>query len=553
MSVNLKEPILPDGRRWQQWALSELYIADDSESGAYVPNVGDLVTDLETRTQYVVSYRNPQVPYDFKLEPFAFAYRANTETIDGDLSPIARDAYKVLINKERAPATLNLMSQWATKGSANSYIRVFKGTDISNNGICISGYMQNGKLVSDRIPLELAYVGNTSNKTLKHAVPGICTVIPEQGERLTVVVYNDVNDVTEISHTSALITNLSMVIDKPLKRITDIRLVSPHMSTSRNDQVELPLNVPVDDLLFTCEVVYATGKKQVPVDGKRVKLQGIKTTGAFDNKFISSTLGIEIPLILSYRLADDESYIGDSLVDGVVNRRYSAITERVDGAYSPKLFVVPKWRADGSGYRLEYYLTDLRRNGVYYATAYVRQAENSPAFDPLLYGVVQRIAVRVNTAEVSPTFKDHYHTEAFSIVLHGPGTDAGENFTIEYVKESPKYGVGVYATFQPYNVTYNQLNITCGKASLQEWLAAVYATVYPVYDPSAESAPPTPTHFELVVNNRGYRYPITDWLKDLVVDTPIKDGDSLYIQWVMETAADDLYLGVSPMLLHEQI
>lgn len=553
MSVNLKEPILPDGRRWQQWALHELYIADDSESGQYVGNVGDQVTDMTTRSVYVISYRNPQVPYDFKLEPFEFASHSNTEIIEGDRSPISRDAFKVLINKERVPATLNLCSQWFTKGSSNSYIRVFLGTDISAHGVCISGYMQNGKVVSDRIPLELAFSGNTSNKTLKHAVPGICTKVPDQGERLTVVVYNDVNDVVDIAYTSALLTNLSMVIDKPLKRVVDVRLKSPLMSTSEADVVELPINVPVDDIPFTCEVIYATGKKEIPVDGNKVKLLGIKSTGAFDSVFISSTLGIEIPLMLSYRLSAEESYVGDNLVDGVINRAYRAVTERVDGAYSPKLFVVPKWRTDGSGYRLEYYLTDLRRNGVYAATAYVRQAENSVAFDPLLYGVRQRVAVRVNTAEVSSTFKNHYHTEAFDIVLHGPGTDSGENFTIEYMPGSPKYGEGVFATFQPYNVTYNQLDITCGKASLQEWLALVYSTIYPVYDPSAESAAPVPTHFELVVNNRGYRYPVSDWLKPLTVDTPVQDGNTLYLQWVVETAAADLYLGVSPMLLHEQV
>lgn len=550
--INTKEPIVEDGRRWQIWEEGELYIFEKSDSGAYVPNERDLVENTRERLTKIVSYRNPQPPYDFILEPYVRTGASNTEVIEGDKSPMARDAFRVMINAERVPATLNLNSLWTVKGSANQYIRVFLGTNIGESGVCISGYRQ-GSQVVDRIPLELAYAGNTDVKTLKHPVPGICTQIPKDGERVTVVTYNDVNDITDIAVCAVTLTNMAMVNNRPQKRIVDIRLKSPHISTSNSTELELPINVPIDDILMVCEVQYTTGSKEFPIDGTKAKLIGLKSSGAYDTNFISSSLGSKIPLQLSYMLSEEETYIGNDIVDNVINRKYTAITERVDGAYSPKLFVVPTWQGAAKGYRLEYYLTDLRRNGVYYATPFVRYGENSPPIDPLLYGVTQRVSIRVNTAEVSPTFKNHFHTEQFAITFTAPGIAKRDNFILEYVPGNPAYGDQMFATFEPYNVTFNKIDITCGIATLQEWLDAIYYTTYPVFDRKAEKdKPPVPTHFELIVNSRGYRFPITDWLNKAIVDTPVKDGDHVRIQWIAETPTDDLYLGVSSLLMHEK-
>lgn len=553
MSINLKTPIVPaDGRKFFHWSYDELYIEDSAESGMYVPNEGNLVEKLREKTTWIVSYRNPLPPYDFTLEPYIRPSGSNGDVVEGDRSPMSRDAFRVLINKDRVPATLNLNSQWFAKGSANSYIRVWLGTNVGEGGVCISGYMQNGRMVSDRIPLELAFAGNESVKTLKHPVPGICTQIPKDGEKVTVVTYNDVNDITDIGVCNVTLTDMAMIENRPQKRIVDIRMKSPHMSTGNANQLELPVNVPIDDILITCEVLYTTGAVEYNIDGNKVKLLGLKTSGAYDEMFISSMLGAEIPLQLSYVMSAEETYIGNDIVDNTINRRYTAITEAVEGAYSPKLFVVPTWAGANQGYRLEYYLADLRRNGIYHATPFVRYGENSPPIDPLLWGVTQRVSVRVNTAEVSPTFKQHYHTEKFAITFTAPGIEKRDNFILEYQKGSPAFGDKLYAVFEPFNVTFNKIDITCGIGSMQEWLRDVYLTCYPVYDRKAEgSAPPMPTHYELVVNNRAYRHPIEDWLTKHVVDTPVVDGNHVRINWVLETPTDDLYLGVSSLMLHE--
>lgn len=553
MSINLKTPIVPaDGRKFYIWSYDELYIEDESDSGQYVPNEGNLVEKTREKTTWIVSYRNPLPPYNFDLEPYIRPNGSNNDIVEGDRSPMSRDAFRVLINKDRVPATLNLNSQWFAKGSANSYIRVWLGTDIGESGVCISGYMQNGRMVSDRIPLELAFAGNDSVKTLKHPVPGICTQIPKDGERVTVVTYNDVNDITDIGVCNVTLTDMAMTENRPQKRIVDIRLKSPHLSTSNDRQLELPVNTPIDDILITCEVVYTTGIVEKHIDGNKIKLIGLKTSGAFEEKFIASILGLEIGLQLSYTMSAEETYIGNDIVDNTINRSYTAITEAVDGAYSPKLFVVPTWAGADKGYRLDYYLTDLRRNGIYYATPYVRYSENSPAIDPLLWGVIQRVAVRVNTADVSPTFKQHYHPQQFAITFTAPGVDKRDNFILEYQKGSPTYGDALFAVFEPYNITYNKIDITCGIATQQEWLNALYYTCYPVFDSHGEgSVPPAPTHYELVINERAYRYPVSDWLTQHIVDTPVVDGNHVRLNWVLETATDDLYLGVSSLLMHE--
>lgn len=554
MSVNLKEPIVLDGRRWTIFADHEVYYADKSTAGAYVPNELDLIEHIKEKRTSIVTWRNPLPPYDFKTEAYERTPNANTDVIVGDRSPIARDAFRVLINKDRVPATLNFSAQFYVKGSAHSYMRVFLGNDIGVNGVCISGYMRNGQMVSDRIPLEVALDGAGGIKTIKNPVPAICTKIPENGELVTAVVYNSVNDITQIATCNVLLTDMAQATTKPQKQIVDIRLNSPQLSTSNANQLELPVNTPIDDILVTCEVIYTTGSVEKNIDGSKIKLFGFKSSGAYDEMMISSSLGMEIPLQLSYALSADETYIGNDIVDGVINRRYTAITERIDGAYSPKLFVVPVWAGADRGYRLEYYLTDLRRDGIYNATSYVRYAENSPPIDPKLYGIKQRVAVRVNTAEVSPTFKNHWHTETFTITFTAPGTEKRDNFILEYYKGNPAYGDDMYVQFTPFNVTYNKLDITCGKSTLQEWLDAIYYPTYPVFDRKAEgSKPPAPTHFELAIGSRTFRYAITDWHKELTVDTPIEDGNTIRINWIVETATDYLFMGLSPLLMHEKV
>lgn len=549
--INPNEPIVEDGREWRLLAYHELYFADKADAGRIVPNESDMVVHLKERTWWIVSYRNPLWPYDFKLEPFTGPNYSNTDVVTGDRSPMARDAFRVLINKDVVPASLNINSQWYVKGSANSYIRVFLGTRIGEDGVCISGYRKNN-VVTDRIPLELSFAGNTSNKTIKNPVPGICTKIPDDGEMVTVVTYNTMDEITDVGVCNVTLTDMAMITNKPQKRIVDIRLKSPHMSPDDNRLLKLPTNVPIDDILVECEIIYTTGSVVKNIDGKKIKLIGLKSSGAYDEMMIASSLGMEIPLMLSYSLSQEESYIGDDIVDNVINRRYKAYTDRINGTYSPKLFVVPIWKGAESGYRLEYYLTDLRRNAVYPATQWVRYAENSPVIDPKLYNIRQQVGVRVNTADVSPEFKPHPHTEVFAITFTSPGVDKRDNFIIEYVKGSPAYGDEMYASFEPYNVTYNRIDIRCGQPSLTEWLDKVYYPIYPVFDRRAEgNRPPQPTHFEIQLGSRSFRYPISEWLNPVTVDCPVSDGDSLRIVWIIETAADDLYLGVSPLLLHE--
>lgn len=551
MSINTKKPIVEDGRDWRILAYHELYFADIADSGRIVPNENEIVVKVKDRTWWIVSYRNPNPPFNFDLEPYAGPNYSNTDVITGERSPMSRDAFRVLINKDTVPATLNLNSQWYVKGSANTHIRVWLGSEIGEGGTCISGYMH-GNRFDDKIPLELSFSGNTSNKTIKNPVAGICTKIPANGERVTVVTYNAQDMPTDIGSCNVILTDIAMATNKPQKRIVDIRLKTPWVSPDNDRVVELPQNVPIDDLLFECEVIYTTGTMVKNIDGSKIKLIGLKSSGAYDEMMIASSVGLEIPLQLSYMLSNEETYIGNDIVEGVINRRYSAVTERIEGAYSPKIYTVPVWRGAETGYRMEYYLTDIRRNGVYPATQWVRYAENSPPLDPKLYGIKQQVGIRLNLADVSPEFKAHYHTEVFSITFTAPGNEKRDNFIIEYVKSSPAYGDEAFVLFKPFNVTYNKLDIKCEQRSLSEWLDKLYYPIYPVFDRKAEGLrPPQPTHFELQIGGRKFRYPVSDWLTELVVDCPIVDGDTVRIVWLIQSKADDLYLGVSPLLLHE--
>lgn len=300
------------------------------------------------------------------------------------------------------------------------------------------------------------------------------------------------------------------------------------------------------------QIVYNDGTRSVPLDGTRLRLDGLRNSGAHDTYYISTIAGQTLDLLLSYRLASDESYYGADMQSGVIFKDYQATTLDVDGAYSVKLYVVPKWLDAYRGYRLEYYLYDLDRGNVFYATPWVNPAVNSAVFDPLLYGVKQRLAVTVDMSKVSSIYTSHIHVQSFAVSLLGAATVVGANFKLEYTQNQPEYGDGVWAKFYYNNITFWMLDIACGAKSKEEWLALLYWKIYPLYDRRTESNAPTPTHFEVVTKSKSYLRTIDQWLSPFHIDFQVNETEEVLIKWIARTPADDLCLGMSSMIAHQK-
>lgn len=548
-NIGVGTPNVDQNRPFHIWNLPEIYDAP-TKSGRWVPNVDDLIVDYMRNVFLRVTYVN-YTTYEYHFVVWKPVDEVNSDIEIGGAGPHTSDSFRILVDPSKFPHTLRVDSRLTFKGSDNDHIKIFRGTNISDTGEVISAYIKNGMLLGDKIPLELAAIDGVTNHTVKSPVPGACKKDVANGELVTIVVYGDTDNVTCIARCYVILTNMVMASEKPSRVIRDVKLKSPFISPSDERLLELPINIPLDDIPLYYEVTYTDGRIEEVIDGTRAKLTGLRNSGAHDNFYISSTTGQDLDLVLSYKLGKYETYVGDDLYGDTICRDYKATTLAVDGAYSVKLFVAPQWVDAQRGYRLHYYLYNLERGNVYDATPHVELAVNTPSFDPTLYGVKQRISVTCNLSKVSPIYNSHIHVQTFAITLLAQGNMKQDNFLLEYNQGKDDYGHGIFAGFDYDNVKYWRINVACNAKDKTEWIKRLFKDVYPLYDRRTEDAAPEPTHFEVIIGDKSYMRDVNDWMNSFNIDFEILAGQTVIIRWIHRTPHDDLQLGASPLLARQ--
>lgn len=528
---------------------AELYQDATNPGRGIVANPRDLIVDYDNNSFWRVKatdYTN----YTYELEPFHPVPKYNVEIEIGGCAPHLSDTFRVYVDDTKHPASLRIDGRLTVSGTDLDSVRIFRGKRIDSGGEVISGNYSSGQIVSDRIPLALAAV--QGNKTIKSAMPGVCTRAIDDGELITLVYYSENSEVAAIAYCYVVKTSMVMAMEAPVKQVLDVKLKSPFMSKSDDTLLELPINIPLDDIPLQAEIKYTDTSRLVTIDGTRANLDGLRNSGSHDTFYISSNVGQTLPLVLSYRLGKNETYVGGDVVDGVINKHYKASTLEIDGSYSVKLFVVPRWLDVDRGYRLDYYLYDLERGNVFYATPFVTSGEGSEVFDPKLYNYKQRLIVRVDLSQVSQTYNAHIHPQSFHISLQAPGNENRTNFLLDYIHDGNTYGEDVGALFHYSNTNFWKMNVSCSAKSKAEWLQRLYYNSYPLFDRRSESAAPEPTHFEVHIGDEVYTLPVDGWMDDFNIDFQVDEGQLIMIRWIRRTPQDELHLALSPMIAHQK-
>lgn len=545
----LSTDIVDRDRGYRQFSREELFNID-TRTG-WLPNNGDLIKDSVRRMFFEVRAVD-YTSYTWTEVPWAQTPVINDNPALGGLNPYHNVTTNVYVDTTKNPATMRIDGRFPFIGSDLDSVRIFLGTDITQNGNIISGYMVNGRLSDNKIPLRSITVPG-SETVRKEMRTGICTREVENGAGIRVVVYADNGEVAYIAGGQIIKTNYVAASEAPQRQVLDVKLRSPFMDDTNSTTLQLPINIAIDDIPLSVEIHYTDGKRTLAVDGSRVKVVGLHNAGAFDRYYIASNAGHKLPISVSYRLAEDETYIGDDVHFGVITKDYFATTETVDGAYSLKLYVVPVWLDAARGYRLQYVLYNLLRGNFFDVTGHVTSPASSAPFDPLLFNVQQTLNVHVDVSNASPIYKPHVHAQSFAITLRSKGNMEGTNFTLGYQPSGIIYGEEVYAKFVFVNVSFSTLDISCGLTSKSDWLEKLYLPSYPLYDRRNEAGAPEPTHFELVSGGFTYIHPIDAWLAPLAVDYRLVTGSTITIRWLRRTPTDTLYLGQSSMLAHHTL
>jgi hypothetical protein len=539
--------------------MDEIYTGPTG-TGRYVPNLNDEVFDWDTGLWRVVGvdYSTGLSELSIYIPPKEADSIDHTDVLLGTGPGYQSETFRAYLDTSVMPHILAVDSRLRFYGTTNAYVKIFLGTNISDEGTVISAmYDQGGTLLGDSIPLELVAMPNDpindnpglDNLAVKTPMVGYTTTKMSDNEVVTVVAYDDAGHVTSIAKLLVKNTAFIRTSDASKKYVASIHLESPFLSTSDDTLLEYPINLPVEAMELRGVVTYSDGSRSIlPVDGTKFALHGI-------SNFVSTILGQQIPLVLTYYLSEEEYVYGASVgATKHISVPYTATTTNVDGSYTVKLFVAPVWVNAIEGYRLRWFLYNLDREEVFEVTQHVQLAANSRSFNPTEYGVMQNISVAVDMNKVNAKYTNYRHTQTIGIALLNQGNLDQENWNINYEpgQEIP-YGENLRASLRFVNTNYWVLNLNSGFASKEQWLENVYYNAKPLTHPDFEVRPPEPNYFTIVMGNQRIECPIEQWNSDIVMPSGVNDGDVVLIEFFKRNAATDLQLGVGVLPVHQEM
>lgn len=531
-------------RKHHFWMRSELYTGPNG-TGEFVPKIDDPVMDWSIGWLQVVEVDNSTGLS--KLKPWTPPKSSD----EGDGLDLLRgigpgyvsETWRCYLNTKVIPHTLTIDAKLHMFSVNASYIKVFKGTDISETGKVISkNFDASGNLLGENIPLEVLAMPDHNNFAIKAPAVGYTTEQFPDGEVLWAVVYNAEGG--QVSEAKLVVRNSSFVrgVEASRKYVSSIELISPFMSKTDPNMVEFPINVNLESITLVGRVNYSDGtRKLVPIDGVKMRLDGMKT-------WVSTVLGHKQPLSLVYILGSDESAADSASVfnNAFMQRSYVAKTTPVDGAYSVKLFCFPCWDDVQLEYQLHWFLYNLTREAWYRVDHLVELAINSVPFNSRKFGVTQKVAFAIDLSQVDGRFAKYRHVQQIELALLAQPTEDRTWWTITHEPLHPTpYGVEVFARFDHISGGNYNVRLDESFSDLDVWLERFYYDTFPVSNDQIEVRPPRPTHFVLDANGLETEYPIAAFNQDLLVNTTVLKGQNIYLHWIAKDGITDHQLGVS--------
>jgi hypothetical protein len=541
-STNYRDP----DRGFHYWARGEVV----SFGGPWVPNVGDKLFD-EDQGDFLIT----EVDYttgESKMRPW-FAPTQPTEegvslTLTGHGPGTIDESYRAFLDQTVTPHTLSPDVRLHTYATDVTHYKMFLGTDTSEEfGKVISTFFDpSGNFLGESVPFEEMQIPGALHKTVRIPSVGFTSEQLSNGEIVTLVPYRNG---TPASKNQLVIVNSSAnrQADTSKRYIKAIALESPFLSSADPQTIEFPINVTVESLPMTAVVYYSDGSKnRMSVQNSKFQLLGL-------NDYIATEVGQKFPLVLKYTLAEDEvSYNLTPALDRSLVMDYTATTTTADGAYEVKLFVYPFWVSAAKGYRLEFWMYNLDRQTFYNVTPYVELGVNSNAFDPLAFGVIQKMTYALDLNKVDGRFAPHRHVQNVQLALLNGGADTANWEVFFTPNQAQGYGRDLIADLEYVNTNSWRLRLANGITEQALWLKTLFERTEPLYNPDLEAIAPDPTHFRLVFAHNTYEFAVSQWNQALVVNNDLANGELLLIQWLRRTYETDLQLATTALVVRQR-
>lgn len=550
-------PNVDQTRRFTVWHSREIYTGPNG-TGIFVPNVDDMVMDWNNGVYRVAAV-------DHYRTNLSYLVKVNLNTLgggidDGDIAVVTgpganSNSFRVYINTEVVPHTLVVDSRVIWNGAANAFVKVFKGTDVSETtGVVISALVStNGNITSENIPLVTVVVPNGTNVTQKTPNTAWSSETLLSGDIVTIVTYTAAGMVTSRDKFVVENTNYIRSINQSAKYVANIELISPFLSRTDQRLIECPINMLVQSMNFSAKVTYSDNTSLTAnIDGNKWQLAGLRM-------FVATQIGKTDSLSLIYKLGANELAMDSTaaLPDRTIIREYRIRTVDIDTYYSVKLFAVPMWNSSSNRYVLNWYLYNLERSDIVDVTAYVEYSTTSPVFVGNQYNSTQNLQVAFNMQRLGQSYSYFRHVQNVAITLLTPGSSAAATqfYTISYGVATLYGGQnvrGLYSTDE-LNAGKLKLSVACAKTDVATWITDIYRNLEPLYYSTNEALAPAPTHAKLIIGTGSSAWqreiPITDILDPVRnINVTITRGTLLRLELFMRDEDGDHQLAVAPMI-----
>lgn len=539
MSTNA--PVYNPNGLWQVWNFNDIYTGP-SGSGIYVPKVGDQVNQIvgNVITQYVVE--NITLGNLLStLTPAAVpeSTSSNVNVLFGN-NP---DTYAIYIDKSVIPYALNVDARLEVKGSMITACKIFQGTDISATGNVISAmYDSSGNYVGETIPLNLvASDAYNNNIAIKVVAASNTSANLLDGELVSAVFFNLSGNVVSQKQLQVYNTGFVRSLNASAKTVIGIGLVSPFLSSSNSNVINYPLNLQMNVDNLTGVVYYSDGSSaSMAIDGVKFSVSGLSA-------YASTNVNQSYSLVATYVLQENESAYGVNNVNVAhFSKPYTLVTSAANLNYQTQLFAYPVW--NGTAYTLEWLIYDMSRS---LSTDVTNQVILTNTFNGTLYGTKQTVNASINLGTVNPAYGTFNYSQAVDILLEAPGTFRQNSATPPnwYVTPisgtMPLFGAGCFATYLVNSPTNRTVNLMGTYTTQAAWLEAYYNASLPMTLAGVETTPPTPTHFNLIINGTSTTFPLSSWNTAITISQVIAANSTLFIEFIERTSIADLQLAVA--------
>lgn len=495
-------PIYRADGGWTSFSIHEIYLGAEGQN-KFIPKVNDWVVEPETGKVWRVADLS-LVTFIPELVPITIQPEVNVYQITG-MSP---GNHRVYYDRSITPYTLSVDSFMRVYGSENSYARIYRGQLIDPAKVISRRYNNSGVFIGHDVPLELTAFNSHDNYAIKNIPTCNTDVELTDGEVLTVATFSSSGKV--LARTTCIVDETTYVAQAfaEQKYITKIFLKSAFISDTDSKTINYPVNLPVQSFSPIGVVQYNDGEqREYPIDGDKFTLDGM-------DAFISTVITHRVPLSLRYRLGPNEVGLASVNNNGnYITEAYDIVVSAPNTSYAVKLFVYPVWVDAASGYRLKALLTNLDRNIAIDVSNHLTLASNSPAFNPIGYGITQRLIFSVNLGNVSSIFNYFLHVQVVDIILRAPAPDNMATTLWEVAATVPAiggyYGTGLCARTD--DVTRKKIYIDNNIETVEEFINRMYKLAFPLYNPLTETGPLNPTHVEITHLNEKVVLPVENF------------------------------------------